>query len=288
MQLNVITVIPTFFDELNNVNIIQIKKHINNQIELGIKTIVILGTTSEAPTLTIEEKLMIINNIYDEFKDKISIIVGVGGFDTKSVIDEINLYNGLYHALMISAPYYNKPTQDGLFQHFSHIISSIRKPTILYNVPSRTGVNIEPETIAKLYQNFKNEIIGIKEASGSIQQLIKTKSLCDVNILSGDDELILPFMAVGAIGVISVVSNIVPEEMILMVEHFKEGNRIEAIKIFYELYKLMKICFIETNPVPLKFLLSEINKEILPKVRLPLVELQDTNKKLFYNFLETV
>ena len=93
-------------------------------------------------------------------------------------------------------------------------------------------------------------------------------------------------MAVGAIGVISVVSNIIPEEMLLMVEHFKEGNYIEAKKIFYELYKLMKICFVETNPVPLKFLLSEINKEILPKVRLPLVELQDTNKKLFYNFLD--
>lgn len=287
MQLNVVTVIPTFFDESNNVDIIQIKKHINKQIESGIQTIVILGTTSEAPTLTLEEKIMIINSVYDDFKDKVSIIVGVGGFDTKSVIDEIKSYNGLYHALMISAPYYNKPTQEGLYQHFSHIISTIRRPTILYNVPSRTGVNIEPETIAKLYQNFKNEIIGVKEASGSIQQLIKTKSLCDVNILSGDDELILPFMAVGAIGVISVVSNIVPEEMLLMVEHFKEGNRIEARKIFYELYKLIKICFIETNPVPLKFLLSEINKEILPKVRLPLVELQETNKKLFYNFLDS-
>lgn len=276
--MDVITVIPTFFDSSNNVDIVQIKKHINKQIENGIKTIIILGTTSETPTLSQEEKLLVVELVFQNFNDKVKIIIGLSGFDTKVVIEEAKLYENYNKTLMISAPYYNKPSQEGLFQHFSKIFNSVNCDFILYNVPSRTGVNIEPETIARLYNIFKNKLFAIKEASGSIDQVIKIKSLCDIKILSGDDALTLAFMCVGAIGVISVVSNIIPKEMLEMVEYFKNGNIEMAKKIFYNFHYLMKLCFIESNPVPLKFILSNIDKEILPNVRLPLVELEEKNK----------
>jgi len=283
MIYDVITVIPTFFDSNNKIDLVSIKTHINNQIKSGIKTIVILGTTSETPTLTQKEKMFIIENICNEYNGKVSIIIGVSGNDTNSLLEETKLYESYGNTIMISAPYYNKPSQEGLYQHFSKIISNIHNQFILYNVPSRSGVNIEPTTIARLYNEFSYKIIGIKEASGSIEQVMKIKSLCNIKILSGDDALVLPFMAVGAEGVISIVSNIVPEEMILMISLFKEGNLKEANKIFYELYNLMKLCFVESNPVPLKYILSKTTNT-LPNVRLPLVELEEKNKDLFINF----
>jgi len=283
MIYDVITVIPTFFDSNNKIDLVSIKTHINNQIKSGIKTIVILGTTSETPTLTQKEKMFIIENICNEYNGKVSIIIGVSGNDTNSLLEETKLYESYGNTIMISAPYYNKPSQEGLYQHFSKIISNIHNQFILYNVPSRSGVNIEPTTIARLYNEFSYKIIGIKEASGSIEQVMKIKSLCNIKILSGDDALVLPFMAVGAEGVISIVSNIVPEEMILMISLFKEGKLKEANKIFYELYNLMKLCFVESNPVPLKYILSKTTNT-LPNVRLPLVELEEKNKDLFINF----
>jgi len=284
MIYNVITVIPTFFDAQNKIDIVSIKKHIDSQINAGIQTIVILGTTSETPTLTKDEKIFIVENICKDYKDKLSIIIGISGNDTASVLEETKLYETYGDAIMISAPYYNKPTQEGLYQHFSKIISNSQSKFILYNVPSRSGVNIDPTTVARIYNDFPLKVIGIKEASGSIEQVMKIKSLCKIKILSGDDALVLPFMSIGAEGVISVVSNIVPNKMTLMISHFKEKNLIEAQKIFYELYNLMKLCFIESNPVPLKYILSQtINT--LPNVRLPLVELELKNKDLFIDFL---
>lgn len=287
INTDVITVIPTFFDNSNNVDIAQILNHIQKQIDANIKTIVILGTTSETPTLSQEEKLLIIEEVFITFEKKLTIIIGVSGFDTKVILQEINLYEKYNCLFMISAPYYNKPSQEGLFLHFSTIFSKINKQFILYNVPSRSGVNINPETIAKLYNNFPNKLIAIKEASGSVEQVIKIKSLCNIIILSGDDSLTLSFMAVGAIGVISVVSNIIPNEMLLMVQHFKEGNIIFSQNILYEIYELMKLCFIESNPVPLKFIMNYINHDISANVRLPLTQLEDKNKFVIYKYLTT-
>ena len=285
INTDVITVIPTFFDNSNNVDIAQILNHIQKQIDANIKTIVILGTTSETPTLSQEEKLLIIEDVFITFEKKLTIIIGVSGFATKAILQEICLYEKYNCHFMISAPYYNKPSQEGLFLHFSTIFSKINKQFILYNVPSRSGVNINPETIAKLYNNFPNKLIAIKEASGSIEQVIKIKSLCNIIILSGDDSLTLSFMAVGAVGVISVVSNIVPNEMLLMVQHFKEGNIDFCQKILYETYDLMKLCFIESNPVPLKFIMNYINHDISANVRLPLTQLEDKNKFAIYKHL---
>jgi len=287
MIYDVITVIPTFFDSNNEIDMVSIKKHIDYQINNGIQTIVILGTTSETPTLTQKEKILIVENICNEYRNKLSIIIGVSGNDTESVLEEAKLYETYGNAIMISAPYYNKPSQEGLYQHFYKIISTIKNKFILYNVPSRSGVNIEPTTISRLYNDFPFKITAIKEASGSIEQVMKIKSLCKIKILSGDDALVLPFMSVGAEGVISVVSNVVPSEMLLMVSHFKEGNLMESTKIFYELYDLIKLCFIESNPVPVKYILSKTMNS-LPNVRLPLVGLENKNKDLFEKFLDNL
>jgi 4-hydroxy-tetrahydrodipicolinate synthase len=282
----VITVIPTFFTNDNRIDHNAIVNHINKQINNGIKQIVIFGTTSETSTLSDLEKTSILNSIKGGVNEKTKIIIGLSGNNTPDVLKEARKLEGSCDAFMLSAPYYNKPSQEGLYQHFKQIVSNIEKDFIIYNVPSRCGVNIEPETVVRLFNDFNN-IKAIKEASGSIQQVIKIKSLCNIAILSGDDELTLPFMSVGATGVISVISNIAPIEMIYMVDQFKNNNILEAQTTFYTIQKLLKLAFIESNPVPIKFLLNRTNNFISEKVRLPLVELSNESKIIINNYLDT-
>ena len=190
---------------------------------------------------------------------------------------------------MISQPYYNKPSQEGIYQHMSHIISNLDKDIVLYNVPSRCGVNMEPETIARIFNEFKN-VKAIKEASGSIEQVIRIKSLCNITIMSGDDALVLPFMSVGATGVISVVSNIIPKVMISIIDMYKTGNTDIVNTLFYGAYPLMKLCFIESNPVPVKYMLHKLNLSNVTnyeKVRLPLVTLSNQSKTKIDEYIET-
>ena len=281
----VITVIPTFFDYFNKINLDGINNHIEKQITSGIKTIVILGTTSETPTLSSDEKLSIVKSVYDKFENKIRIIIGLSGNDTFSVVNECELYSNYGDALMISPPYYNKPSQEGIFQHFEKIITSTNKEIIIYNIPSRCGVNIEPETISKMYIMF-DRVLAIKEASGSIDQVIKIKSMCDIDILSGDDGLVLPFMSVGAVGVISVISNVAALEMIKIVESFSKGEINVAIDEFYKIYPLIKLAFIESNPVPIKYLISRINNSLSPAIRLPLVQMTKENITIINKWLD--
>jgi 4-hydroxy-tetrahydrodipicolinate synthase len=281
----VITVIPTFFTNDNRIDHNAIVNHINKQINNGIKQIVIFGTTSETSTLSDLEKTSILNSIKGSIDEKTKIIIGLSGNNTPDVLKEARKLEDSSDAFMLSAPYYNKPSQEGLYQHFKHIVTNIKKDFIIYNVPSRCGVNIEPETIARLYNDFNN-IKAIKEASGSIQQVIKIKSLCNITILSGDDELTLPFMSIGASGVVSVISNIAPTEMIYMVEQFKNNNILEARSTFYTIQKLIKLAFIDSNPVPIKYLLNRTNNFINEKVRLPLVELNIESKVIINNYLD--
>jgi 4-hydroxy-tetrahydrodipicolinate synthase len=282
----VITVIPTFFTNDNRIDHNAIVNHINKQSNNGISKIVIFGTTSETSTLSDLEKTSILNSIKGGVNDKTKIIIGLSGNNTPDVLKEARKLENSCDAFMLSAPYYNKPSQEGLYQHFKHIVTNIKKDFIIYNVPSRCGVNIEPETIARLYNEFNN-IKAIKEASGSIQQVIKIKSLCDIAILSGDDELTLPFMSIGASGIISVISNVVPTEMIYMVDQFKNNNILEAQTIFYNIQKIIKLAFIESNPVPIKYLLTRTNSLLNEKVRLPLVELSIESKIIINNYLDT-
>jgi 4-hydroxy-tetrahydrodipicolinate synthase len=286
---SVITVIPTFFTEENEVDYTAISKHIEKQCDSGIKTIVILGTTSETPTLNLEEKINIASLVWESFHEKINIICGVGGFNTPDVFKEACALESFCNAIMISAPYYNKPSQEGIYQHMSHIISNLDKEFVLYNVPSRCGVNMEPETIARIFNDFKN-VKAIKEASGSIEQVIRIKSLCDIVVMSGDDALTLPFMSVGATGVISVVSNAIPKQMLMLVNAFSSGNFSVAKESFYNCYPLMKLCFIESNPVPIKYILHKFNnsnEHNYELVRLPMVKLSNQSKQKINDYLDT-
>jgi len=277
----VITVIPTFFNDDFSIDFESIKSHITNQMDRGIETIVILGTTSEAPTLSLEERVLVAEYVFNNFSKHLTIIVGLGGNNTKEMINELKLIEPFAHLIMISQPSYNKPSQEGIYQHFKTLIESTDLQIIIYNIPSRCGVNINPATVQKISQ-LTNRVVAIKEASGDLSQMMQIKELCsDLQLYSGDDGLVLPVLSIGGVGVISVVSNILPEVVLSMVNEYFLGNLSRAQVYFYNLRPFVKFCFIETNPVPIKYMLSVLtDKESLANVRLPLVGLSSESKKL--------
>jgi 4-hydroxy-tetrahydrodipicolinate synthase len=175
------------------------------------------------------------------------------------------------------SPYYNRPTQKGLYEHFKAIANAVDIPIILYNIASRTGVNIEPETIARLAKDCKN-IVGVKEASGSLDQMSRIKLLCTANfdLISGDDSLTLPVLSIGGTGIISVVANIVPREIATMCKEFEKGNIKKAREIHYKLLPLFKACFLETNPIPIKTAMGLMGL-CDPKLRLPMCAMSEEN-----------
>jgi len=247
------------------------EKLIEFQIKNKTKGIVTAGCTGEPATLTYEEHKDLIKFTVENVNKRIPVIAGTGSNNTREAI-ELTEYAekvGADGALLIT-PYYNKPTQKGLYLHYKEIAKSVSIPLILYNVPSRTGISIAPETVAELSE-IKN-IVGIKEASGSLDQVSKILTLVkreDFVVLSGDESLTLPIMAVGGKGVISVASNIVPFEVSQMVEYALNGDFENAKKIHLKLFPIFKILFIETNPIPVKMCLSLMGM-INPEWRLPL------------------
>ncbi len=282
-QSQVITVIPTFFKNDFSIDFDTMLRHIENQINQGIRSIVILGTTSEAPTLTLDERLEVANVVYVNYHNSVNIIVGLGGNNTIEMMNELSQISQYAHCIMISQPSYNKPSQEGIYQHYEKLINSTDKPVIIYNIPSRCGVNIEPNTIQRI-ANFSQRVIAIKEASGNLDQVMQVRELCpNLSIYSGDDALVLPIMSVGGVGVISVVSNIIPMQMINIVNEFANGNYQIASNLFYRFRPLIKYCFIESNPVPVKYVLSVITgNNQMANVRLPLVQLS-AESRVKYN-----
>ncbi len=276
----VVTVIPTFFTSNGNVDYPMVYTHINRQIENNIKSIVIIGTTSEAPTLSQHERIVFAHHIFKNYSNKVNITVGLGGNNTAEMIEEIKQLDDTAHNIMISQPSYNKPTQEGIYQHFKELIDSSTKPIIIYNNPSRCGVNIEPKTVQRIWE-YSTRVIGIKEASGNLDQIMKIKEVCpNLLIWSGDDNLVLPVLSVGGYGVISVVSNVVPKLMGNIMFAFESGNIKPAYELFYTIKYLINMCFIESNPVPIKYILSLIHNEpTMEYVRLPLVTLSDQYKE---------
>ena len=249
----------------------------------------LLGTTSESPTLNEYEKKEIVKFTHDFVDNRKNIIVGVGGNNTTATIDFAKYCFDYCTGFMVTVPNYNKPTQDGIYQHFYAICQNSElkeKPVIMYNIPSRCGVNMLPETVVRIAHDCPN-VLAIKEASGSIDQAMRIKELCDIKIFSGDDALILPIMSIGGSGVISVASNIIPKYICNIVDSCLDDNYLDARKMFYKAYKFIKMLFIETNPSPIKYILyriSLINNDIM---RLPLCKMQDDNKNnLFSSFLE--
>ena len=253
-------------------------KLIEGQYKNGIDGIVPCGTTGESPTLSYEEHEAVIEFCIKIAKGKMKILAGTGSNSTKEAIHFAQFAKkvGCDGALIVS-PYYNKPTQKGLYIHFRSIADTVDIPIVLYNIAGRTSVNIEPATMAKLFDDCKN-IVGVKEASGSLTQMSAIKALIpDIEMLAGDDTLTLPLLSIGGAGVVSVLSNIIPAEVVALVKSFKSGNFEEAKKIHYKLLPFVRTMFIETNPIPVKTAASLLGLCEFG-LRLPMCEMEDSNK----------
>ncbi len=236
----------------------------------GISGFVPCGTTGESPTLSHEEHNRVVEMTVKEVAGQVKIIAGTGSNSTEEAISLTRHAKkvGVDAALLVS-PYYNKPTQEGLYRHFKAIAEAVDIPLVLYNIQGRTGVNIENSTMEKL-SRLPN-IVGVKEASGSILQMSEVIRLCgpDFDVLSGDDQMTFPLMALGGKGVISVVTNIIPDKMSALVRHMLAGEIDQARAIHFEIFELCQAMFVETNPIPIKAALGLMGK-IEPEFRLPL------------------
>lgn len=253
---------------------------IKNQIKGGVEGIVPVGTTGESPTVDYEEHVHVIALAIKFVAGKIKVLAGTGANATREAIYLTREAEklGADGSLQV-APYYNKPTQEGLFQHFREIARNTKLPIVLYSVPSRCGVEIGVETVRRLVSECKN-IIGIKEAGGSCDRVSQLRAALDskFEILSGDDSLTIPFMSAGAKGVISVVSNVAPREVAQMVRAYAAGESKKALELHEKLYPLFKDLFIESNPVPVKAALAMMG-QIEEEYRLPLVPLSAKNRE---------
>lgn len=263
-----------------------LKNLIEFQIANGTNGIVPCGTTGESATLTIEEHNQVVDVTVRTVNGRIPVIAGTGSNSTSEAIDLTRHAKkaGATAALLIT-PYYNKPSQEGLYQHFKKIAGDVDIPIIVYNVPGRTSVNMLPSTTARLAE-IEN-IVGIKEATGSLQQVSETIKLCGENfsVISGDDANTLPIIAAGGKGVISVTANIAPGKIAALCKACLDGNFSEARKLHYELLDLNNGMFIETNPVPVKTALSLMGK-VTSELRLPLTPMNDSNLSKLKNLLK--
>ena len=244
---------------------------VKRQIDAGINFLVPCGTTGESPTLIHAEHLRVVEITLEIAKGKVPVLAGAGGYNTAEVISLANELQKLgADGILSVTPYYNKPTQEGLFQHFKAIASAVNLPIILYSVQGRTGVNIEPATALRLSQ-IPN-IVGIKEASGNISQMGAILNIVpkDFLVLSGDDSLTLPLISLGGRGLISVASNEIPAEMTRLVQSALSGDFAEARRLHFQYLSLMDINFVESNPIPVKAALAEMGL-LQPVWRLPLV-----------------
>ena len=248
------------------------------QIKGGVDGIVPVGTTGESPTVDFAEHIKIIALSVKFASGKVKVLAGTGGNSTSEAIylTQEAEKAGADGSLQV-APYYNKPTQEGLYQHFRAIAKATKLPLVLYSIPGRCGVEIGVETVKRLAREYKN-IVGIKEAGGSCDRVSQLRAATGpkFTILSGDDSLTLPFMAVGAKGVISVASNLIPREVAQMVKLFASGKSAAALRIHEKYYPLFKDLFIETNPTPVKAALA-MRKLIAEEYRLPLVPMDPKN-----------
>jgi len=248
-----------------------VRRLARRQIDAGIHFLVPCGTTGETPTLTPDERLRIVEIIVDEANRQVPVLAGAGGYNTHEVIEAAQqMARAGADGILSVAPYYNKPTPEGLYQHYKAIADALPVPVIVYNVPGRTGVNVDVGTITRL--SSVPNIIGVKEASGNMTQMCE---ICrsvppEFLVLSGDDALTLPVMAVGGRGIISVASNEIPGEMARMVELAESGDFAGARKMHNELLPLMQVNFVESSPIPVKAAMAMMG--LLDEIyRLPLV-----------------
>jgi len=275
----------TPFDKEGQVDYAALKKLIQHTVKGGVNILVVLGTTGETPTLTKEEKQEILSFVRKEVHEEIILVAGFGGNNTMAICDDLKSYNlEGYHYILSASPYYNKPSQEGIYQHYKMIAKASPLPVILYNVPGRTSSNIAPETVIKIARDMEN-VVAIKEASGNIDQcmrIVKNKPK-DFVVLSGDDNLVVAQMAIGLEGCISVIANLLPKEFSTMINLALENKFSEAKDIQLNLLELIDALFEEGNPVGVKTALN-LSNICLDSVRLPLVkgseQLKEKIKKL--------
>jgi 4-hydroxy-tetrahydrodipicolinate synthase len=248
-----------------------VRRLARRQIDAGIHFLCPCGTTGENPTLTDAERIRTVEILVDEARGAVPILAGAGGYDTNEVIHLADMMRRAGAAGLLSVtPYYNKPTQEGLYQHYRAIAESTPLPIVVYNVPGRTGVNVEPSTLVRLAQ-IRN-IVGVKEASGNVTQMCEICRIVpsDFLVLSGDDALTLPLMAVGGRGIVSVASNEIPSEMVQMVQAAERNDFAAARQIHARIVPLLLVNFIEANPIPVKAAMAAMG--LLEEVyRLPMV-----------------
>ena len=264
-----------------------LEKLIEAQIAGGITGIVAVGTTGESPTLTHDEKHEVIERAIKTANGRCQVIAGAGTNSTRDSIEATKFAEnaGADGALLV-APYYNKPSQEGLFRHFKAIADATKLPIMLYNIPGRCSVDIVPDTVVRLAENCRN-IVSIKEASGSVERVgeLRRRLPKEFTILSGDDSLVLPFMAVGAVGVVSVASNLYPAEVCSLVRACESGDFKSAESLHRKMFPVLKDLFIEPNPVPVKTALAWRGAMSF-EVRLPLCEMTEANQTRLRKTLE--
>jgi 4-hydroxy-tetrahydrodipicolinate synthase len=272
------TALVTPFRKDGSVDEPALRRLVHFQLREGIDFLVPCGTTGEAPTLEHPEYLGVIRTVVEEARGKVPVVAGVGGNNTRKICELAGEVAALgVQAILSVAPYYNKPTQEGLYQHFKAIADSSHVPVVLYNVPSRTSSNIEPATVGRLSQI--SNIIAIKEASGSIVQQMETLAAAKpgFRVLSGDDSFTFPLMALGGVGVICTSSNQIPAQMTRLTHLMLEGKIDEARELHFRLLPLMQANFIETNPIPVKAGLAMMG--LIEEVyRLPMVPMKLENR----------
>jgi len=283
---NVLTAMVTPFDDQLNVNYPAAVRLAQYLAANGTDSIVVAGTTGETPTLTKDEKLTLFKEVKQAVGDNCKVIAGVGTYSTKETITLMQKIDFKLDGIMAVVPYYNKPSQQGLYEHFRAIAESTDLPVMLYNIPARTGVNLLPETVVKLAE-IPN-ILCLKEAAGSMDQVseLKCSLPSSFTIYCGDDSLTLPMLALGCSGVVSVASHIVGKQIKQMIESYFKGDFNKSLELHLKLYPIFKGIFVTSNPVPIKFLLNEMGLNV-GGYRPPLVGPTPKEQDFLRNLLKT-
>jgi len=279
------TACVTPFTADNTIDLPAFQKLLQRQIDAGVQGIVLMGTTGEAPTISPKERDTLIKEAKEISHGRILILAGCGSSCTStSIAQAIAAEKSGADGIQMAPPAYNRPSQEGIFRHFEAVHNALSIPVYVYNIPGRTGVNIEPKTIERLLT--LERCSGIKEASGNMAQLMEIVSNLKkpITLLCGDDLLALPSILLGAHGVMSVLGNLLPKTMNTLITSALNGNVKEALKTHYELRKLMQGCFLEANPIPIKYMLSKYGL-CSNKYRLPMTPLSEENKKIIDSLL---
>ena len=268
-----------------NVDFEKIKELVDIQLEAGVDGILPMGTTGESPTLTTIEHLKVIETVIKRAGGRCQIVAGTGANATFEAVHQTEEAKkmGADASLQVT-PYYNKPTQEGLYRHFSKV-ADVGLPIILYNVPGRSAMPIAIDTIKRL--STHSHVVAVKEAGGSVDRVSEILNCCDITVLSGDDALTLPMLSVGAKGLISVMSNLYPKPLKAMIDSGLSGNWDKAREIHFKYYRFMKDIFIETNPVPIKAAMARVGL-IKEEYRLPICPISEASKKILFDSMDSI